>query len=1118
MRISTLIGLSLIASAYMPARAYTVYPVPQHIELTGKHITPSSAINIVTSDHISENTLDRLKEVIADAGFSCSVSTTPADGATDIYIGVYSSGDSADRYAAARTFDTSIFPARDGGYDPHIVAIDTDDDMGSILILGDDDGSAYYGCATLQQMFEQMQSGTLATAKVEDFAHAKHRGIMEGFYGHPYSIESRLNLLDFCKRYKLNYYGYGPKSDPYHAGNWRMDYPESITDSQRNLGQMTAADMALIAGKAQECNVDFVWIIHPSLGSYSIDLSWTDDIMKKFEHLYSLGIRHFGVSVDDMRGHPSNQGDLAAEVQKQIDLKWNTADTPASDRVGPILFTPTTYALNYNGSSYILPTFRNIDSKIDIAFTGYDCFSNVRASSFATMADHIGRDPIFWWNNPVNDDYDGFLYMHGLTARWTIENEGAIQHMKGFLLNPMNQGQASKVSLFSGADYAWNPGAFDADKSWEASLAAIVKTDRYTDALKQFIRLLSAYTTKDTTTPEGEEFAALYSAFKNAYPSTSFAEADELYSQMKATYQACLTLSELKESDDPDQRLFYYDIEPWLLKVKDMTQIVFCTIDLLNGQGDLDRWTDFSGLASKAAKIHTNHTFSVLEGSGTGTYEQFKEAQPTPRHLDPLIDFLATKIGKLSLSLPERSRKPELITNLDEIPGAAVSTTPSTILLDGIKDIPLGKNEYIGIYLNHIMPVTAPDLSGTLPETVETQHSVNGKQWTTFTPDGTTETEMAYFRIRNTSDTPITLELAEIPLQVPEASSKPVESPEASTNMGTYSDYMISNVADGDKNSFFWSSAPPVANSSYIMLDLKENLNISDIILTFRDGDQPSGSVDLQVSDDGSTWTKVNTFTADDITDNTYSFALSAKARYVRMFIATITSNTWLQLAEFEVIASSGTAIINVAEDHNGRTIPTLDDRSLTTGYIPTEAGSMTYRLIENLNINEIHIFHNSTFSAEAELPHVSIFADEIWHDMGTLSGPRNIFDTRDLKNMSAVRIEWNDVNRPSIYEIMPVGTPYVESAEDPSGITEYIGDQADRIRVTAGKGTIRVVSSATASAISSVTVTDMLGRTLIAAAPAAHDVQIPVHYQGIALVHVRLTSSVSETVKIIIP
>ena len=56
-------------------------------------------------------------------------------------------------------------------------------------------------------------------------------------------------------------------------------------------------------------------------------------------------------------------------------------------------------------------------------------------------------------------------------------------------------------ALFSGADYAWNPGAFDADKSWEASLAAIVKTDRYTDALKQFIRLLSAYTTKDTTTP-----------------------------------------------------------------------------------------------------------------------------------------------------------------------------------------------------------------------------------------------------------------------------------------------------------------------------------------------------------------------------------------------------------------------------------------------------------------------------------------------------------------------------------------------------------------------------------------------------------------------------------------
>ncbi len=80
-----------------------------------------------------------------------------------------------------------------------------------------------------------------------------------------------------------------------------MDYPESITDSQRNLGQMTAADMALIAGKAQECNVDFVWIIHPSLGSYSIDLSWTDDIMKNSNTYIRSGIRHFGVSVDDMR-------------------------------------------------------------------------------------------------------------------------------------------------------------------------------------------------------------------------------------------------------------------------------------------------------------------------------------------------------------------------------------------------------------------------------------------------------------------------------------------------------------------------------------------------------------------------------------------------------------------------------------------------------------------------------------------------------------------------------------------------------------------------------------------------------------------------------------------------
>ena len=31
---------------------------------------------------------------------------------------------------------------------------------------------------------------------------------------------------------------YGPKGDPYHLGNWKDDYPTSVTDEQRKEGQI----------------------------------------------------------------------------------------------------------------------------------------------------------------------------------------------------------------------------------------------------------------------------------------------------------------------------------------------------------------------------------------------------------------------------------------------------------------------------------------------------------------------------------------------------------------------------------------------------------------------------------------------------------------------------------------------------------------------------------------------------------------------------------------------------------------------------------------------------------------------------------------------------------------
>ena len=53
------------------------------------------------------------------------------------------------------------------------------------------------------------------------------RGVVEGFYGKPWTQEQRVDMMAFCEAHGLNAYIYAPKDDPYHREKWREPYPES---------------------------------------------------------------------------------------------------------------------------------------------------------------------------------------------------------------------------------------------------------------------------------------------------------------------------------------------------------------------------------------------------------------------------------------------------------------------------------------------------------------------------------------------------------------------------------------------------------------------------------------------------------------------------------------------------------------------------------------------------------------------------------------------------------------------------------------------------------------------------------------------------------------------------
>ena len=431
----------------------------------------------------------------------------------------------------------------------------------------------------------------------------------------------------------MNVFVYGPKSDPYHLGNWRDDYPTSLTEQQRFFGMITQDDLKTMVQAAKACNVDFIWAAHPGLQqgiSFSNESAMApgiDALMKKFDHLYNLGVRGFGVFIDDMTYTPSGdmQAHLANEVQVKIRERYTTDNT--DDQVAPLFFVPTAYALNY-GASYTLNNLKKVDSEVVIAFTGYDCFSNIRPSAIDDMAGRVGRNSVMWWNNPVNDDHDDRIYMRELTTHWTIEKPGAINTLNGLILNPMNQAQASKIALFGAADYSWNPNAFDVHKNWEEVFHRIADPgDTQTaEAIKCFARF-------SNTLVEDEEMITLYDNFMEKFGGESFPpESDKLRNELENLKQACTYIETLKDSPHRDYRLMYEDIRCWNAKLKNISTIALDALDMLEYGNSMSRsegWEKYLRLKKLYTGMSSDSTYlvSALEGYGTSTTEKFYEVK-----------------------------------------------------------------------------------------------------------------------------------------------------------------------------------------------------------------------------------------------------------------------------------------------------------------------------------------------------------------------------------------------------------------------------------------------------------------------------------------------------------
>ena len=421
-------AMTLCLTAAVTAQTVNVSPVPQRLVWGDKAFDQPKSIVIKGADE-------------ADADAVALLRTHFAEG-KGIKVIIGERGDKAVKAYAKQ------IPDKVEGYYINI-------GEKQVVIAGNDEAGTYYGVQTFVQMASQPE---VMTAEVVDWPDVLERGVVEGFYGNPWSHKDRLRQFDFYGRNKMNVYIYGPKDDPYHRNQWREAYP---ADEAQRISELAKA--------AAQNKVDFVWAMHPGG-----DIQWNEEDLKssvqKLEWMYDLGVRAFAIFFDDIFGAEQSKGDKQAEYMNALNREF----VQKHDDVAPLILCPTQYNKSWSGGSYLNDLGSTMDKDIRIMWTGATVVDMINKTDMDWINNQIHRNAYIWLNYPVND----FCIDHMLMGP-TYGNDLDIAHqLSGFVSNPMEYAEASKVSLYSIADYTWNMPAYDSVASWERALNALMPTSK----------------------------------------------------------------------------------------------------------------------------------------------------------------------------------------------------------------------------------------------------------------------------------------------------------------------------------------------------------------------------------------------------------------------------------------------------------------------------------------------------------------------------------------------------------------------------------------------------------------------------------------------------------------
>ena len=260
-------------------------------------------------------------------------------------------------------------------------------------------------------------------------------GVIEGYYGKPWSWPEREDTMRFLAGFGYEFYLYAPKADQHLRRLWREPHPHDIAQQITHLSRACRAE-----------GVRFGVGLSPTKLHLDFGPEAQAALADKLTAIESLEIDFLAVLFDDMRG---DVPDLAKHQAEIVD--WVAARTSRSLIMCPSYYTDDPVLDRVFGqrpAGYLEELGRAIDTSVDIFWTGEEvCAREVSVSHIERVTEQMRRKPFLWDNYPVNDGerMSQFLYVRAFTGR----NAALAGHLAGHGMNPALQPHLTRVPAVS---------------------------------------------------------------------------------------------------------------------------------------------------------------------------------------------------------------------------------------------------------------------------------------------------------------------------------------------------------------------------------------------------------------------------------------------------------------------------------------------------------------------------------------------------------------------------------------------------------------------------------------------------------------------------------------------